>query len=378
MVRPSTLTATIATIASAARDCAAFGAAYRLATWVGEGKRVTPRRVLRPVDVPAAALALGISTPARIRTASDVLALHRPWRLALTAGFLRIVDGHVRPGPTLARWPDPDDDTVCELWLTGVNTAFAGALPEADEAEEAAFVRAMVTVLASEPSPSPGDLWHGAREELTGEDTYAAYWFVTGWLRHDDPLAPLEPLIEFGAAVREGSDLRITPLGRWAFEQMQARAPKPITADLPAAQLIARLAAVEDGKRWGAAQTWLRGRDPLPAARDLLRAAATATPAQRVAAVHLVHSLDEPAEAAWDEAAAAPNLSAHARAVADEELSAQDSAWLAVEYAAAALSDPGPDEALSRLAEMVPGDGLEGRLRAVECAAHPVGFQKSA
>ena len=126
MARPSTLTDTIA---AAPRDCAAFAAAYRLATWVGEGKRVTPRHVLRPTDVPAAAMAVGIPTPARIRTASDVLALHRPWRLALTAGFLQIADGHLRPGPTLARWPDPDDDTVCELWLTGVNTTLSAPGP---------------------------------------------------------------------------------------------------------------------------------------------------------------------------------------------------------------------------------------------------------
>ncbi|MGH3614232.1 MAG: hypothetical protein ACRDRK_16900 [Pseudonocardia sp.] len=51
-------------IVLSARRCAAFAAAHRLACWVGEGVRVTPKQVLRPVDVPAAAQALGIPAPA--------------------------------------------------------------------------------------------------------------------------------------------------------------------------------------------------------------------------------------------------------------------------------------------------------------------------
>ena len=364
MPRPSTLVDTI-------RRCPAFTSAYRLASWVDEGKRVTPKQVLRPVDVPGAAQVLGISVPARIRTASDMPALHRPWTLALTVGLLRIVDGHARPGPALAQWSDSDDDTVCELWLAALATVFARALPEADEAEAIMVVRVMLTALATDPPAPFADMWHRAREALDVEDSDAAYWFHTGWVGRADPLAALDPLIELGAVVRHGSDVSITPLGHWASEQMQARLPKPITADLSAAEVLARLADIEQGERWRAAHTWLGDRAPLHAARDLLHAADAATPAQRIAAVDLVYSLESPADAVWDEVTALPNLAAHARAIADGDLSAQDSAWLAVEYAAAALSDSGPDQALSRLDEMVPGDGLASRLRTVECAAHP-------
>ena len=102
-------------VAAAVRECAAFHAAHRLAIWVGEGRRVTPRHVLRPADVPAAARALGIEAPTRVRTAADVVGLHRPWRIAVAVGFLDIVDNHAQPGPTLGGWPDPDDEAVREL-----------------------------------------------------------------------------------------------------------------------------------------------------------------------------------------------------------------------------------------------------------------------
>jgi hypothetical protein len=59
--------------AAAARESSAFRAAHRLAVWVGEARRVTPRHVLRPAEVPAAARALGIPVPERVRTAADVL-----------------------------------------------------------------------------------------------------------------------------------------------------------------------------------------------------------------------------------------------------------------------------------------------------------------
>ena len=100
--------------ADSARGCIALTEARQLASWVGDGRRVTPKGFLRPADVPAAAEALGISVPVKIRRATDVVALRRPWRIGMAVGFLQIVDGHARMGPTLAAWPDLDDDTVRE------------------------------------------------------------------------------------------------------------------------------------------------------------------------------------------------------------------------------------------------------------------------
>ena len=132
--------------------------------------------------------------------------------------------------------------------------------------------------------------------------------------------------------------MTITPLGHWALETLRARAPRPISTDLAATELLAHLTQIDEDEQWYAAQTWLAGRAPLPASRDLLAAAATATPAQRLAAVELVHALGPRADAAWGEAAAIPNLAAHVR-LARDDLDEPAADWLAVEYAAAALPD---------------------------------------
>ena len=179
------------------------------------------------------------------------------------------------------------------------------------------------------------------------------------------------PLVGFGAAERRGPEVRITALGRWALHRMQARAPKPITTDLPAGEVLARIVEVEEDRRWSAAQRWLRERAPLEAARELLAAATTATPAQRVAAVTLVGFLGEPAEPAWADVAQLPNLAAHTRSMTDQDLGPQDDDWLAVEFAAAALPVDGPDEALSVLDDMRPGIGFDEQVRALDSSAHP-------
>jgi len=97
--------------ADSARGCIALTEARRLAIWVGDGRRVTPKGFLRPTDVPAAAAAMGFPVPVKIRRATDVVALRRPWRIGLAVGFLQIVDGHAawarpwRAGPTWTTTP---------------------------------------------------------------------------------------------------------------------------------------------------------------------------------------------------------------------------------------------------------------------------------
>jgi hypothetical protein len=99
----------------------------------------------------------------------------------------------------------------------------------------------------------------------------------------------------------------------------------------------------------------------------LLDAAATAPPAQRIAAVDVVAGLGEPALPAWQQAAKVPTLAPHARLVLadfeddgdDEEPPEPDPTdlrWLTVEYAAAALAVDGPQEAFLVLRER---DGLD-------------------
>ena len=367
-----------AAVASAARHCEALNRAHRLASWVGDGMPVTPKHVLRPRDVPAAAQVLNIPAPARINTAANVRALHRPWNVALAIDFLRIVDGQAVAGPAFGQWPDIDDDTVRELWLTGLVYAFAADAGNDDEAGAAAFSRIMLGALATDPPPSVVELWQRAREALTFEDAYVADPFFSAFrYSSGEPFTVIpDVLVEFGAATRHGTQLEMAPLGRWALQEMWARIPEPISADLPADELVARLADIDENDPWHAARPWLIGRDPLLAAREILAAAAAATPAQRIAAVEIVDALDEPAQAAWREVTTVPNLAAHARmALTDwsrrQAPSTEDSAWLAVEYAVAALTDSGPDEALSCIDERIAGQDLDSRLEAIRRGDHP-------
>lgn len=371
-------------MATAARRCEALGRAHRLATWVGEGKPVTAKHVLRPRDVPAAAQVLGIPEPARTPTAANIRALHRPWKVALAIGFLRIVDGRAVVGPALARWPVADDGTVGEWWLTGLVAAFIADVKKEDKVAATLFVRTLLMALDTDSPPTMTDLWWQVQEGLTFSEAgvtgefFDAYRYSSGV----PPTALSELLVEFGAATHHGAQLDITPLGRWALQAVHARMPRPITADLPADELIARVAEVVAGSDaedpWRVAYPWLAGRKPLPAAREILAAAATAGPAQRVAAVEIVDGFDEPAFDAWREVTTVPSLAPYARLALTDysrpeppEPSPEDSAWLAVDYALAALATSGPDEALSCLDERVDGHDLDSRLLALRPGRHP-------
>jgi hypothetical protein len=364
--------------ADSARGCIALTEARRLATWVGEGRRVTPKGFLRPADVPAAAEAMGISVPVKVRRATDVVALRRPWQIGLAVGFLQIVHGHARIGPTLTGWPDLDDDTVRERWLTGLALAYAAISPDTDEPVGATVARVVLAALAADPTASFTDLSRPVREALSSAHAEAAITYLRSWRTKTDPLAAaMDPLIDFGAAVHSRGRVTITPLGHWALETLRARAPRPISTDLTATELLARLTQIDEEEQWYAAQAWLASRAPLPASRDLLAAAATATPAQRIAAVELVHALGPRADAAWGEAAALPNLAAHVR-LARDDLDEKAADWLAVEYAAAALPDHGPDEVLARLDDRFTGIGRDFRPEIVERTAHPAAAELTA
>lgn len=366
-------------IAAAARECTAFRAAHRLATWVGEGRRVTPRHVLRPADVPAAARALDVAAPGRVRTAADVVALHRPWRIAVTVGFLDIIDDHARPGPALIGWPDPDDEVVRGMWLAALPAALAATSRDLDEAEATICARVLLGTLAAHPDAGADELrWYG-REAVGDDHSEAVFGFFTGWYRLTSPIpAALDCLAELGAVQHDRTGEALTPLGRWGLDELMARAPRPISGELTAGELIARLAEIEPDEQWRAAHAWLEGRDPLAAAHDLLSAAAGAPADQRVAAVELVEGLGPPADPAWSTAATDPTLGPHVRARRSSEPSEPDTTWLAVEYAAAALRREGPDEAHSWLDECLPGEGIDARLRVVARTGHPAAAELAA
>jgi pRiA4b ORF-3-like protein len=84
--------------------------ARQLVDWVGEGEPVTAKGVLKPVDVAAVGAALGVAVPARVRTAADVEAVHRPWTVAEAIGWLRVSANWAMAGPS------GDDDPLVRWW----------------------------------------------------------------------------------------------------------------------------------------------------------------------------------------------------------------------------------------------------------------------
>jgi hypothetical protein len=99
------------------------------------------------------------------------------------------------------------------------------------------------------------------------------------------------------------------------------------------------------------------------------------SPLRRSVAVRLVEALGDDALPAWREMAQARCVGPHARVVLagwdrGPEPGDADWEWLAVEAAAAALEEKGPDEALSRLWDAMPGEDLDACLAATRATGH--------
>ncbi len=127
-----------------------------------------------------------------------------------------------------------------------------------------------------------------------------------------------------------------------------------------------------DHVAWG----WLAERQPAEAAREILTTAEGMSPLLRGVAVGVVQRLGEDALPTWRELTATPRVGPHARAVLagwdqGPEPGDADWDWLAVEAVAAALQDKGPDEALTRVWESMPGTDLDTCLAEVRATGHP-------
>src|SRR5439155_18107545 len=134
-----------------ADECPLMIRTERLAGWVGQGRRVTPKGVLRPADVPAAAEALGVSIPARIRTAADVEVIHRPWVAAQALELIRVGADRAIAQPTV------DADAV-ERWWTAVAAVLRAESHDDRGRGAAVLCRTLLMVLATEPPPAVADL----------------------------------------------------------------------------------------------------------------------------------------------------------------------------------------------------------------------------
>jgi hypothetical protein len=363
-----------------------MGQAVTLARWIGTSCRpVTPGRVLRKADVAAAGAALGVDVPARLRTMADIRALYRPWLVAVAAGLLHVDGEGVTTGPALENWP-PDDGTMLAGWLAGLRAVCAAESYPHDEDSVRLLALALLTVLNEAGVPAGGGLWRPVLEALhvvsrrygkwssgsvSAADQYGGPW-------SEQPLGGLIALLaRFGAVAGDPGRPALTPLGRWAAGHLAAGLPGRADPGLPAGEMIAEAARFGDeGQQNHVARGWRAEREPVQAAREILAAAEGMSPLQRSVAVRLVEALGDDALPAWREFVSARCVGPFARA----ELAAWDEGpeppdadgnWLGTEGAAAGLEDKGPDEALTRVWESMPGADLDERLAAVRATGHP-------
>jgi len=369
-----------------ARDCPVMEGAVALARWIGAGHRpVTAGQVLRKADLPAAGAVLGVDVPPKLRTMADIPALRRPWWAAVGAGLLQVGDGQVTGGPALEHWPPAEADLLSG-WLAALLAVCAAESRPHDEDSVRLLALALLMVIGPNGAPLTYRTWglvNAVLDELCdGYDKWSGE--VRPALdRYDDlgtgtPLAGLAELLAgFGAMDGDHDKPVVTVLGRWAVAHLADGLSGPADPLLPAADMIAEVVRFGDEEQQHrAARKWLAGRGAARAARELLAAAESMSPLRRSVAVGLLSRLDDDMLPALREAAARPHVGPHARAMLaawddGPQLDEADWAWLAVEAAAAALEEQGPDEALSRVREGMPGADLDECLAQVRATGHP-------
>src|ERR1017187_3148692 len=154
-----------------------------------------------------------------------------------------------------------------------------------------------------------------------------------------DPLAGLFTLLAaFGAVTGDPGTPRITALGQWAMARTRHNLPTPASPQLPAGDLLARLARFDGtAERHNVAWPWLEARTTAGAAREILAAADQASPSLRSVAVAVAESLGGDALPAWREMTRAPRVGPHARAVLASDgrrraAGEADRRWLAADW----------------------------------------------
>jgi hypothetical protein len=361
-----------------ARACPAFDEARRLATWLGAGRPVTSKGVLRPGDVPEVAQVLGAMVPSRFRSAADLAWLHEPWAMALDCRFVVMEGTIAHAGEALAEWVGVSDEAVLGLWWR----AFRAKIEAWDDPDDPwsgipTIPVAALRLLAAEPGRLRVKeltgrvmdlLWHSHGAVVT------PVWELT--LARDQPANMIvELLIRFGAVALTGGTAGLSPLGCWALDQVASLTPPVVTKTMTASQVLAAVERLDEELAWRRASPWLGARTPIAAARELLTVAASASPMHRMTALSLVAGLDDGALPAWREAAELPRIGPAARTFlarefGEPEPTAQETHWQVVDESAALLDEKGVAATLPDIWDNLPGDDADAKILSVEATGH--------
>lgn len=310
-------------------------AAIRLAEWVGEGGiAVTPGGALRPAEVAGAARTLGVPAPAKVRRAADVAEVHRPWLVAVAAGLIAV------EGKRAVQRGTPDDPLA--VWRAGLRKLLDVEASDTFGTDTRVIALVTMDVLTDKRL---------IREWLMGQLVEATMrergdWDHGKFQRHAH-LHPAEAalaVLRLFGAIEEN---RLTPLGELVRAEWQQVVPPAITPETSAKELLSRLAGLDEVDARKRAWRWFgHQRTNRQIVDELVQAASTASPAERVAAIDLLSFFWDDLIPVLPSVERLPNLAAHLHVMSwqDEHVESLDSGhlvWLAAEYAQADLDTHG-------------------------------------
>ncbi|WP_309095089.1 hypothetical protein [Streptomyces sp.] len=387
--------------------------AARLARWAGPDTRVDAGGGLVDEQLPAAAELLGLSGDDAAADASEA------WRVAVDAGLVEVVDeeeGTVRAGEDLALLTGGSPQDVLAVWLAAVETVLADAsVPDLDGLLDAdgevdlsaldwdpeAEAEFLDGVLGNLYLLTAGDASGGAPVPLPalaasvlvpgdmGEPTNDVLERVSdAMMRLDDQFRMLEPvgLVEYQpvdealmidadeepAGPVDDTDVsrygmvRLTPLGLYGMRArlLEAGFEAPAVGDLAdkgADALLDGTAAFPPAAAQAETEQWLRRREALTAARELLAAARgsdAGAPLRRLRCQQALSLVGPAAEPALREVLGDAELGGLARVWLTEQGAADVPApteamvyWLTIDTVAAQLAAEGNSEELRALVE---------------------------
>ena len=366
-------------------------AARTLAEWVGTGRPVTTRGVLKPAAAVQACDLLGIELPTRKpRSALDIDPLMMVWAAASASGFIEVDHGRVTARPPLQAWIDGTADTVLAIW-TQCALESLGLASEVDQTD-LDVLAVLATLHEHDGTVSLDDLDEGMAEFLgdatpdcscpdcTSQPSYSPSLF--GLPEDFDGTADVDvqdvvhALSEFGIAVLRSDTAELTPLGRW-FTDVLFRQSAP-AADAGAATLVAAVAGLPDTIAVLMSRPWLSARSPAAAARELIAAGESTSGQERLIALTLARECGPDAEPAWREWATKDGFGAYARAWLaeqdDTEPADTDMAWITVDMLDTMLNAMPPElpvELLSALLQAQAGAEMAEALPLLADSAHP-------
>jgi hypothetical protein len=353
-----------------------------LAEWVGTGRPVTTRGVLKPAAAVEACDLLGIELPSRKpRSALDISSLMVAWTAATMAGFIEVDRARVTVRPPLRSWLDGTPEDVLTIWTQCV-AEFLGLAGEGDQTDLEALV-VLAFLHQHEDAVSLDVLDEAIAESVDGVAPDCSCPDCASQASLLGDLAGLglvedvvDTLGEFGIVVLRGDAAELTPLGRW-FTDVVFRRSAP-SADVDAAALVSTVSELPDPVASLMCRPWLFARTPVAAARELLAFGESASGALRLTAFSLARECGPDAAPAWQALAVLDGVGAYARVWLAEQEGAEpadaDLTWILADTLSSVLDTvPAdlPPELVSTLLQAQGGAALAEALPLLGDCDHP-------